>query len=670
MSQSDYHAAAAYAATGLMPQHSSLPSEQHRARVKSPPFQPTHPPPSTGVRRPVSPLPSNKSINAPALPHNPPPIRAANSHRSYDQEAGSGNQPLTTLHLRPPSSAPPPIQQNEQPMKDLNTAEASNTGGSQQPRRYGQIKQFFTSTKPPGNNQQEQGGQHETASGGTKKTSANSLFNALSLGSSRNSHRRQPSRSMPVSPTGVGQLEQQTGGRQQQYDAGNNQRHDMQASELPRPPQVVRRASSTGGQQRAASESSDQADDNNSPPSSNGQSVRSPEPNHNRSSVHSDSADILSRSSQPSPSPHQMALFARSPSPHSTNSRLSNPSSNTTSMQFRPLPRPTQHQQPPQQPLDSRARSVSRQSLSNYQPTYSPASPSPEPFHGAPAHDDDYPTFQLPSRDHRSASPQQHASSPSYDMPSQPSYSPPPRQRSDASSRPQHLQPNNNEQRAEAPSLTQTAAGLFAGLRHLLTGSPTTQYRSNLPPLTMQSNTRDVAEWVHAFGAEYDQYIPSFQQNGVTGESLLTVIDDGSLQALGVDQPQHRQSLLAEVDRLKSNFHRGSIIERPEPGALGSRQSSQQQPGRQSLSHVLNNIATGSSQQHQQQHVPITSSISPSQARATASTDCIICFSGPKTILFEPCMHLCCCLECASNISLTQCPVCRTAIQQRKRVYL
>ena len=46
---------------------------------------------------------------------------------------------------------------------------------------------------------------------------------------------------------------------------------------------------------------------------------------------------------------------------------------------------------------------------------------------------------------------------------------------------------------------------------------------------------------------------------------------------------------------------------------------------------------------------------------------CIICLTDKTKIVFQPCGHLCCCLECAYKVN--ECPICRSSITQRIRAY-
>lgn len=46
---------------------------------------------------------------------------------------------------------------------------------------------------------------------------------------------------------------------------------------------------------------------------------------------------------------------------------------------------------------------------------------------------------------------------------------------------------------------------------------------------------------------------------------------------------------------------------------------------------------------------------------------CVVCLENEQTRMFKPCRHLACCDECAETLLL--CPICRTPIEKRTRVY-
>lgn len=46
---------------------------------------------------------------------------------------------------------------------------------------------------------------------------------------------------------------------------------------------------------------------------------------------------------------------------------------------------------------------------------------------------------------------------------------------------------------------------------------------------------------------------------------------------------------------------------------------------------------------------------------------CVVCLSSEKDAVLVPCGHFCCCISCATNVSM--CPVCRQTIQFRQRVF-
>lgn len=48
--------------------------------------------------------------------------------------------------------------------------------------------------------------------------------------------------------------------------------------------------------------------------------------------------------------------------------------------------------------------------------------------------------------------------------------------------------------------------------------------------------------------------------------------------------------------------------------------------------------------------------------------ECVICLSAPKDTVLVPCGHFCVCSSCAANVP--SCPMCRTVIQFRQKVFL
>lgn len=48
--------------------------------------------------------------------------------------------------------------------------------------------------------------------------------------------------------------------------------------------------------------------------------------------------------------------------------------------------------------------------------------------------------------------------------------------------------------------------------------------------------------------------------------------------------------------------------------------------------------------------------------------DCVICLCNPKDTVLVPCGHFCVCSSCAANVP--SCPMCRTVIQFRQKVFL
>jgi Zinc finger, C3HC4 type (RING finger) len=45
-----------------------------------------------------------------------------------------------------------------------------------------------------------------------------------------------------------------------------------------------------------------------------------------------------------------------------------------------------------------------------------------------------------------------------------------------------------------------------------------------------------------------------------------------------------------------------------------------------------------------------------------STTDCIICMSNEKSVVFAPCGHYICCEECSNSLATKKCPICRNKI--------
>ncbi|KAG5896387.1 hypothetical protein JTB14_009592 [Gonioctena quinquepunctata] len=53
----------------------------------------------------------------------------------------------------------------------------------------------------------------------------------------------------------------------------------------------------------------------------------------------------------------------------------------------------------------------------------------------------------------------------------------------------------------------------------------------------------------------------------------------------------------------------------------------------------------------------------PDNFKAISSAECVVCMDSECRIIFVPCGHLCCCCNCSKSIS--ECPLCRTAIERK-----
>ncbi|XP_059213515.1 E3 ubiquitin-protein ligase LRSAM1 [Centropristis striata] len=63
---------------------------------------------------------------------------------------------------------------------------------------------------------------------------------------------------------------------------------------------------------------------------------------------------------------------------------------------------------------------------------------------------------------------------------------------------------------------------------------------------------------------------------------------------------------------------------------------------------------------------PVTPS-APSPVDGPGSSECVVCMETGSQVIFLPCGHVCCCLVCSD--ALQNCPLCRSNISQRIRLY-
>lgn len=63
---------------------------------------------------------------------------------------------------------------------------------------------------------------------------------------------------------------------------------------------------------------------------------------------------------------------------------------------------------------------------------------------------------------------------------------------------------------------------------------------------------------------------------------------------------------------------------------------------------------------------PVTPS-APSPLEGPGSSECVVCMETGAQVIFLPCGHVCCCQVCSD--ALQNCPLCRSSISQRIRLY-
>jgi hypothetical protein len=57
------------------------------------------------------------------------------------------------------------------------------------------------------------------------------------------------------------------------------------------------------------------------------------------------------------------------------------------------------------------------------------------------------------------------------------------------------------------------------------------------------------------------------------------------------------------------------------------------------------------------------------QENQKKSNECVVCYDRESNVILIPCGHLALCEECSKVSSVSKCPVCRSNIQQRVKVY-
>eukprot|EP00981_Chlorochromonas_danica_P002534 scaffold487_cov178-Ochromonas_danica.AAC.22 len=59
-----------------------------------------------------------------------------------------------------------------------------------------------------------------------------------------------------------------------------------------------------------------------------------------------------------------------------------------------------------------------------------------------------------------------------------------------------------------------------------------------------------------------------------------------------------------------------------------------------------------------------------SEVKPSGMTECCVCLSLPRRVVFMPCKHLCTCETCGMANQLVHCPMCRQRIKSRMQVYI
>jgi hypothetical protein len=176
-------------------------------------------------------------------------------------------------------------------------------------------------------------------------------------------------------------------------------------------------------------------------------------------------------------------------------------------------------------------------------------------------------------------------------------------------------------------------------------------------PVT-QWQTAAVCEWVRSIGPLFVSYAATFEANCVAGAALL-LLNDGDLSALGVANPLHRKQLTAGVELLRKesglpsafSAEAKALVPPPAPAAAPASGAAAPQDGDDDV-------------------VIVTESSAPAVPASVSGdgTLCVVCLATRKSVMLEPCRHLCLCETCAADTRLgPRCPLCLTPYRSKRR---
>lgn len=165
----------------------------------------------------------------------------------------------------------------------------------------------------------------------------------------------------------------------------------------------------------------------------------------------------------------------------------------------------------------------------------------------------------------------------------------------------------------------------------------------------------EVVRLLHRAGAE--DHIPEFARHKITPRDLF-LLDEEKLRRIGVFEVGSISSILQEVESLISIQKKATPFYEP-----SSSKTPVEVP---SAPETPAETPSTSSPTAAKPPAPVAS-ILDGDDEVEIENECVICLDKQSDAVFLPCGHVCCCLDCSANLEL--CPMCRTAITQKIRIY-
>jgi len=164
----------------------------------------------------------------------------------------------------------------------------------------------------------------------------------------------------------------------------------------------------------------------------------------------------------------------------------------------------------------------------------------------------------------------------------------------------------------------------------------------------------EVIRLLHRAGAE--DHIPEFARHKITPRDLF-LLDEEKLRRIGVFEVGSINSILLEVESLISIQKK--VTPHYDPS---SSKTAVEVPSAPETPAEIPSTSTPATEPS----APRVS-IENEDNEIEIENECVVCLDKQSDAVFLPCGHVCCCFECSAALKL--CPMCRTGITQKIRIY-